>query len=215
MTVQADAVRGDTFYNGFYETGGWKYSFLREFRWHRRHVVKRFGLGRGMRMLEVACGAGFHTDLFRRMGFDCIGVDRSEAGIAWARTHHPKSHYLHADIMDDLPLEFGSFDIVLARGCSAYHYDLAGEQARSVTARVLRFLKPGGVFVMTIATDLSGRRDPDRIWQNTLDDYRAHFSAFDREFSVDWYNGMALCGLYNRPAKSPADDGMPLELATA
>jgi len=202
ITVQADPARGDAFYNDFYRTGGWRHSFLREYWWHRRHVVKRFRLRRGSRLLEVGCGAGFHTDLFRRMGFDSIGVDRAAAGIAWARRHYPKCEFFHADIMSELPLMPGSFDLVLARGCSPYHYDLSGEQARATTARLLRFLKPGGVFVMIVVTDLSGRRDPQRVWQNTLDDYRAHFSSFGLECSVDWHKGLAICGQYNLPAKA-------------
>jgi hypothetical protein len=56
---------------------------------------------------------------------------------------------------------------------------------------------------MIIVTDLSGKREPDKIWQNTLEDYRRHFSSFDRKWSVDWVNGTAICGLYNEPIAAP------------
>ena len=80
--VQADPARGDSVYNEFYAKGGWKYSLWKEYWWHRRNIVRRFGLRSGMRILEVACGNGFHTNLLRRMGFNATGVDRSPAGIA-------------------------------------------------------------------------------------------------------------------------------------
>lgn len=200
MTVQADAERGDAFYNRFYADGGWKYAFWREYLWHRRHVVKRFGLRRGMRMLEVACGNGFHTNLFNRMGFCCIGIDRSQAGIEWARKQYPNTTYYCRDILGDLPVDEASFDVVLARGCSHYHYDLMSEQATRTTDHLMRFLKPGGVFVMVIVTDRSGRREPGKVWQNRLEDYERHFSSFGLAWSVDWHKGVAICGLINRPA---------------
>lgn len=195
VTVEADPKKGDAVYEAFYRTGGWKYVFWREYLWHRKHVVKRFGLTRRMRILEAACGTGFHTNMFRRMGFDCVGIDRSHAGIAWARKHYPKSVYRHRDILDDVPEDRGAFDVVFARGCSHYHYDLSSAKAISTTQHLMDFLKPRGVFVMAIVTDLSGRKEPDRIWQNTLADYRQHFASFGLPWTVDWHRGTAICSI--------------------
>jgi SAM-dependent methyltransferase len=197
MTVEADERRGDAYYNEFYRSGGWRYRRLREARWHRRNILRPFGLARGMRLLEIACGNGFHTDMLRRMGFDCVGVDRSTEGIRWAREHHPRSTYVCCDFRE-MPFPPGSFDAVLARGCSHYHYDLLGPKALESTSTVLRYIKPGGAFVMTIVTDLSGRRDPDHIWQNTLEDYERHFASFERPYSVRWEKGQVICGLWQR-----------------
>jgi SAM-dependent methyltransferase len=193
---EPNPARGDAFYEKFYQTGGWRYTFWKELLWHRRHVVKRFGLRRGMRILEVACGTGFHTNLLNRMGFDCIGIDRSRAGIQWAQANYPRSTYCCSDIEDELPVEKESFDVVFSRGCSQYHYDLRTERALATTGTLLEYLRPGGVFIMIIATDLSGRREPDHIWHNTLEEYRSHFSSFGAKFSVDWVRGMAICGLW-------------------
>lgn len=208
MTVEADPSRGDAFYNEFYQDGGWKYSYFKEYRWHRRNVVKRFHLKKGSRLLEVGCGNGFHTDLFRRMGFDAIGLDRSETGIAWAKTHHPRSTY-HCCDLEDAPVQPGSFDIALARGLSSYHYNLMGEKAIDSTAGIMRFLKPGGLFVMVIITDLSGSREPNQVWQNRLNEYERHFALFGDQWSVDWVKGMAVCGLYNTGRKTGVDASTP------
>ena len=197
VSVRSDPRRGDPVYSEFYKHGGWKYSFWKEYWWHRKNFVKRFKLRRGMRILEVACGNGFHTNLLNRMGFACTGVDRSREGIEWAKGHYPKSTYYCADIDDDLPVSRRSFDAVYARGCSHYHYDLMSAQAVSTTTNLLRYLGEGGVFIMAIVTNLSGRREPDKIWHNTLDDYRRHFSSFGEQWSVDWIDGMAVCGLWN------------------
>jgi len=207
MSVQADPSIGDAYYNDFYSRGGWKYSFWKEYRWHRRNIVKPFRLRRGMRMLEVACGNGFHTNLFCRMGFDCVGVDRSIKGIEWAKTHYPDRTFHRRDILGDLPNELRGFDVVIARGCSHYHYDLTTNLAVATTRRILQLLKPGGVFLMIIITNLSGSRDADKVWNNTLEDYRGHFASFGRDWSVDWREGMAICALWRgRPAPSIIPD---------
>ncbi len=195
-TVEAHEVRGIARYDEFYRTGGWKYSYWKESRWHRKHVIRRFGLKRGASVLEVACGSGFHTNMFTRLGFQAVGVDRSEEGIRWARAHYPMTEYHCRDLRElDFPPQ--SFDMVFARGCSHYHYDLMGRKALHTTASLMRFVRPGGLFVMIIVTDLSGRKEPDKIWHNALDDYRRHFAFFGQRFDVDWVDGMAVCALHN------------------
>jgi SAM-dependent methyltransferase len=196
QTIEADEVRGVEKYNDFYKTGGWKYSYWKEARWHKKHLIRRFGLTKGMRVLEVACGSGFHTNMLTRLGFDAVGVDRSEEGIRWAKAHYPMTEYLCCDLRE-LTFEPQSFDLVFARGCSHYHYDLMGRKAMHTTASLMRFVKPGGRFVMIIVTDLSGRKEPDKIWHNTLDDYRKHFAFFGKRYDVEWIDGMAICALHN------------------
>ncbi|MGD2108313.1 MAG: class I SAM-dependent methyltransferase [Phycisphaerae bacterium] len=203
MAGEIDERAGDAYYNEFYKEGGWSYSYWREWWWHWRHVVRRFGLGRGLRVLEVACGSGFHTNLLNRMGFDCVGVDRSESGIEWARRRYPRSSYHRCDFRE-MPFDEASFDVVFARGFSYYHYDLASVEAHEATDTLMSYVRPGGVFVMIIATDLSGKREPGRIWQNTLDDYRDHFSSFSKYWAADWVKGVAICALWNVPAAAPA-----------
>jgi SAM-dependent methyltransferase len=199
MSSEINDRAADAYYDAFYWQGGWRYSYWREWWWHRRQVVRRFGLRRGMRILEVACGSGFHTDLFRRMGFDIVGVDRSEAGIEQARRHFPRSIY-HCCDFREMPFEPHSFDVVVARGFSYYHYDLAGSDSHEATDMIMRYVGPHGLFIMIIATDLSGNRPAGRIWQNTLDDYRSHFASFGLPWTVDWVKGVAICTLRNEPA---------------
>jgi len=182
------------FYDTFYANGGWRYGLLREWWWHRRHLVRRFGLRRGARMLEVACGMGFHTDLFCRMGFDCVGIDMCATGIAAARERFPRRTFEQADAKARLPFEMNSFDVIVTRGCSLYHYDLQAQGPRAATANLMRYLRPGGLFVLIIVSDLSGRRDPVKVWQNRIEDYQAHFAAFDPACTVAAHRGLVICG---------------------
>jgi SAM-dependent methyltransferase len=183
-----------SFYDTFYAEGGWRYGLVREWRWHRRQMVQRFGLRRGSRILEVACGMGFHTDLFCRMGFQCVGMDACATGIAAARERYPKREFHCADAKGALPFATDSFDVIVTRGCSLYHYDLGAAGPHAATANLMNYLKPGGHFILIIVSDLSGRRDPVKIWQNRLEDYRTHFERFDPQCSITWHRGTVICG---------------------
>jgi SAM-dependent methyltransferase len=203
-----------THYETFYADGGWKYSFWREWWWHRRHFIRRFGIPRRARVLEAACGTGFHTNLLNRMGLDCIGVDRSETGIRWAREKHPQWRYILGDVRDDLPLEPESFDVVFTRGCGVYHYDLLDTPATRTTTELFRYLRPGGLFVLIVISNLSGRKEPDAIWQNTLEDYRSHVRAFSPRHTVDWHEGVAIAAAWKPfdPQNGDADVETPSTL---
>jgi SAM-dependent methyltransferase len=200
VETEPNEQRGQAHYDQFYRQGGWKYTFWAEFWWLRRNLVRRFNLERGAQILEVGCGAGYQTHVLNKMGFRCIGVDRSAAGIEWAREHYPKGTYYCCDAMGEMPFDRNSFDCVFARGLSNYHYDLLTEQALRTTSRMMEYLKPGGVFVMSIATNLSGSRDPGQIWHNRLEDYERHFASFSGPWSVDYHKGMVVCGLWNEQA---------------
>jgi SAM-dependent methyltransferase len=145
-----------------------------------------------MRMLEVACGMGFHTDLFNRMGFRCVGLDACATAIQIARSHYPLREFHLCDARGDLPMEESSFDVIITRGCSLYHYDLTSPTTLGVTPNLMRYLRPGGRFVLVIVSDLSGRCAPGGVWQNRMDDYRAHFNRFDPECTVDWHTGVVV-----------------------
>ncbi len=183
-----------SFYDTFYEEGGWRYGTLREWWWHWRHMVRRLGLPRGGRMLEAACGMGFHTNLFCRMGFDCVGFDTCETATRIARETYPRREFHCCDAKGPLPFPEASFDVIVTRGCSLYHYDLAAPGPHEATRNLMRYLKVGGTFVLVIVSDLSGRRDPVKIWQNRLEDYRAHFAGYDPDCRVEWHKGVVICG---------------------
>ena len=67
-------------YDQHYAAGGFGYEERRDhwLAWARRHYVDAFGLKTG-RLLDVGCGDGFWTSVFRELGFEATGVDLSPA----------------------------------------------------------------------------------------------------------------------------------------
>ena len=73
--------------------------------------------------------------------------------------------------------EPGKFALILSRGMSWYHYELAGKNRCGVdvvaqTKRLVTLLRPGGCFCLQIGTDFSGADMPSGIRGNTLEEYR-------------------------------------------
>ena len=181
-------------YDRFY-SGGWHWDYsqlrVRAFEWAkmRFHILGRYGIKRGSRILELACGQGFHVDLMRRFGMNVTGVDISRAGIDFARRQFPASNYLHVDATEELPFPKESFDVIWSHGAGFFHYDVTDAETEATVRMHLDYVRPGGLYIVIIATDLSGRKPPGKtetVWMNTLDDYRSMMGQHGMPYTVQW-----------------------------
>ncbi|MGI9644892.1 MAG: class I SAM-dependent methyltransferase [Ilumatobacteraceae bacterium] len=99
--------------------------------------------GEGVRALDAACGTGRHAEYLADLGCDTVGVDRSEAMLAAARTKSTSVEYELGDI-EALPYEDATFDLVVI--------SLALCHLADPTAAVVelgRVLRPGGTLVIS------------------------------------------------------------------
>lgn len=113
-------------------------------------VLKRSGIHDGT-IVELGCGSGISSRLFRDAGFSVIGIDLSEALIAMARARVP-----------DADFRIGSFVSAEIPACVAvtaigeifnYAFDEAnGDSARTaVVGRIHAALAPRGLLVFDMA----------------------------------------------------------------
>jgi SAM-dependent methyltransferase len=102
------------------------------------------------RVLDVGCGVGRHARYLASQGFACVGIDASEAGLAFARAEAERAG-LNIDYRVGpfyaLPFADHSFDAAIAWNV-IYHGDR--EIARRAIDEIARVLVPGGVFVGTM-----------------------------------------------------------------
>lgn len=126
---------------------------LRQLEWHSLH--QRLGDLAGCSVLDLACGDGMGTRLFKAWGADrVVGVDISTQMIALAQQREEAEPMgIEYRIADAATLGgIGPFDRVAA----AYllHYAESREQLLQIARTVYDSLKPGQPFVASIANPL-------------------------------------------------------------
>lgn len=104
------------------------------------NVLRRMDIRRGERILDLACGEGFFSRAFEKLGARVTGVDIAKELVEIAKRESPKTIAFHVAPADSLGfLREGSFDaavIVLGVQNIEHVYGVLGECAR--------VLKPGG-----------------------------------------------------------------------
>ena len=180
-------------YNSFYKHGGWRKDVGEEEDFLSSLLFRPLGLSPPLDVLDIGCGTGEQAAAMTALGYNVLGVDLSSEGIAWARKWFSDTKFLCKDAADVTVEDGGPFDLIFARGMSWYHYDLDAvvfEQTR----KLVRLLKPGGLFALLIRTDFSGTVEPKpgAIVNNRLSDYQRLFAPLGEiVLCTDW-NGNAL-----------------------
>jgi SAM-dependent methyltransferase len=105
-------------------------------------VEARLGSPPPRAVLDLACGAGRHTEALRRRGHRALGVDLSLTLLA-SSPHLPR---VRGD-MRGLPFTDASFDWVLNFFTSFGYFESERENFR-VLEEIVRILTPGGRFVI-------------------------------------------------------------------
>ena len=124
----------------------------------------------GARILDLGCGNGEKTRSLSRR-FDVLGVDVSRRQLELARAVAPDTTFLHSDFTE-LDFPDGAFDAVTAF-YSVMH--VPREQHALVFARILRWLRPGGLFLASLSH--VGGEDWTGEWLGV----EMFFSGFDAE----------------------------------
>lgn len=182
-------------YDRFYDAGGWEYSLRTERRKLKRWVVPMAGWKRGQHVLEIGCGMGLQAAILSDLGLNVTAVDASAVGIEKAIERHGGKRgleYVCADLAKWEPDTV--LDGIYCRGMSWFHYELLGVNKKGVDVpaeldRMFSWLKAGGVFVLEITTDFSGRKGAEGrvVHDNALESYLQLFEPRGEILSVrDW-----------------------------
>jgi SAM-dependent methyltransferase len=165
--------------------------------WHRDEppglLVEALNAGRGAgTALDVGCGAGTYSMYMARRGYQVTGVDFMPEAVELLRRQAADSGLkitaVQSDILVWAPPH--AFDVVLDVGCL---HSLGAERRALYKARLLRWLAPGGDFVLVHC----GRRGwwdrwpigPDRVAHEAL------VRLFAPELVIQAYRPEVLTGM--------------------
>jgi 2-polyprenyl-6-hydroxyphenyl methylase/3-demethylubiquinone-9 3-methyltransferase len=111
---------------------------------HFKRDATKLGCLKGLRILDIGCGAGLLTEPLARLGAEMTGIDPAEENIAAARAHAVDSG-VTVDYRDttaeDLAANGEQFDAVLAMEVVEHVNDVP-----SFVATCASMVKPGGLF---------------------------------------------------------------------
>lgn len=93
---------------------------------------------RGKKLLDVACGYGYDLQEYGTRGATLHGIDASGEMVQAARQWAPNAD-VREGLMEDLPYEDGTFDIVVSK----YALQTSGDVPQ-VIEEMSRVLRPGG-----------------------------------------------------------------------
>ena len=98
-----------------------------------------------LRVLDLGCGNGSLSHLIAQQGYEVVGVEDSEQGVAIARQSFPDCHFIHASIyaLPYAELE-NSFDIVISAEVIEHLL-----YPRELVRAAKKCLKPNGRLILT------------------------------------------------------------------
>jgi 2-polyprenyl-6-hydroxyphenyl methylase/3-demethylubiquinone-9 3-methyltransferase len=108
--------------------------------------VKFMGCLKGLRILDIGCGAGILSEPLARLGADTVGIDPAAENIEAARLHAGESGVIidyRATTAETLAAAGERFDVVLAMEVVEHVVDVP-----AFVATCASMVKPGGLLVM-------------------------------------------------------------------
>ena len=146
----------------------------------------------GAAVLDLGCGAGVPaTRWLAERGFGVTGVDISERQLDLARKLVPMATFLKADMME-LTFDQHAFDAVVAFH-SIIH--VPREEHRALLRKIQHWLRPGGLFLATLAvTDYEGEDEDWEGWGAAM-----RWSHYDAETNKEMLRVAGFDVVYAEP----------------
>lgn len=164
-------------------------------------LIRACGLKQGASVLDVGCGQGFFSYLFKKHGMTVYGIDISEVGIRTAQSAygHLGISFAVADIETAIFPE--QFDCVFVRGLSLYNKPDFPDNDE-VTSNLIKYVRPSGVLMFLYYTNCSSKRS-DSWRYHSWNDFQSHFAGYPtRKMYFSFKIDSCILGKYSFSALS-------------
>lgn len=113
------------------------------------------------RLLDLGCGPGLYTSLFKDKGYEVTGIDFNKASIDYAISQRKDIHYIYGDYINRYPE--GQYDTAIMIYCDlGTHSD---DDRDKLLKNIYHSLNDGGVFIFDVFTEgLVNDKQEGRNW---------------------------------------------------
>ena len=114
------------------------------------------------RLLDLGCGPGLYTSLFRNKGYEVTGIDFNKVSIEYASEKRKDIRYVWGDYINEFPV--GKFDAIIMIYCDlGTHSDYDRDR---LLKNIYHSLDDEGVFIFDVFTEeLVRDRQEGRSWE--------------------------------------------------
>lgn len=99
---------------------------------------------KGTRILDLGCGNGFVTNWMGKKGYEVVGIDASDQGIAHATKVYPGIEFHHGSVYDPLSEKLGTFPLVVSLEVVEHLY-----APRLYMEQIRHLVQPGGTLIIS------------------------------------------------------------------
>jgi ubiquinone/menaquinone biosynthesis C-methylase UbiE len=124
-------------------------SHITQYKFSSKHL-------QGLKVLDIACGTGYGSEILRLRGNTVLGVDINPDNIRIAKTNFPEVSFQFGDAENLLDFQNESFDAIN----SIQTIEHLGHPKRAIKG-FYRILKPKGIFVGAIPINCKHKLDAD------------------------------------------------------
>ena len=153
------------------------------------------------RALDLGCGTGTNCLTLAEAGWQTTGVDLAWKALRKARTRFT-ARGLSGDFHSGSVVAYKAageiFDLVLDIGC---FHSLADTARTAYAGNVVRWLTPGGHFLIYGHRSWPGRPDPTRLTDQDVDRFASHLILESRKDCTDRWGRETMWLLFRKPGQ--------------
>jgi ubiquinone/menaquinone biosynthesis C-methylase UbiE len=140
---------------------------------HLHRYAQALDIVSGKKVLDIACGDGYGSNLLSGLAAEVVGVDIDAETIALAKIKYrkPNLRFLTGSA-DVIPCKTGIFDVVVSFETIEHH-----DKHEEMMLEIKRVLKPNGVLIISspdkrFYSDVPGYKNPFHVKELYADEFR-------------------------------------------
>jgi ubiquinone/menaquinone biosynthesis C-methylase UbiE len=107
-------------------------------------IVKKTSPTKSSTILDIGSGTGHHVNAFKKLGFNCIGIDKSQAMVDLSKKNYPDINVKVGDVLKSMEFDYNQFTHITCLYFTIYYI----KDKSTFFTNCMNWLKPGGYLIL-------------------------------------------------------------------